>query len=347
MNFLPNPIAISIPLPFPIFGQNSLAIYWYGILIVLGAVAGAYLATFEAKRRGQDPDHVWNALLFALVFGVIGARAYHIVSDVAQGDPLGYFSKDLVTNILNVINPRTGGLGIYGAVAGGILGIWIYTRYAKLRFWQWVDISVPGLALGQAIGRWGNFFNQELYGWPTTLPWGIPIDQAHRLPQFASLPDTTRFHPTFLYESLAMLVVTGLLLYLGRRYNDRLKLGDMFLLYGMFYPFVRFFTEMERPDAWLVSGVPAAQIIAVASFVVCGVWFAYRHTGPAAQPVTTTRATRQRARRRAGTQSRARAAAAANKPVTTTEPKATETPETPETPAQEPDLSQPESEPKS
>jgi phosphatidylglycerol:prolipoprotein diacylglycerol transferase len=120
-----------------------------------------------------------------------------------------------------------------------------------------------------------------LYGYPTDLPWGIPIDAAHRLPQFASLPETTRFHPTFLYESLALLVVTGLLLLISHRYEDRLKMGDMLLLYGMFYPLVRFFTEMERPDAWRIADVPTAQIIAIASFVVCGVWFAYRHTGPA------------------------------------------------------------------
>ncbi len=297
MNFLPNPIAISIPLPFPIFGQTSLAIYWYGILIVAGAVAGAFLASYEAKRRGLDPDHVWNALLFALVFGVIGARIYHIISDLAQGDPIGYLSKDAWTNFLALINPRLGGLGIYGAVIGGIFGLWIYCRYAHLKFWQWVDLSIPGLLLGQAIGRWGNFFNQELYGYPTDLPWGIPIDAAHRLPQFASLPDTTRFHPTFLYESLALLLATGLLLLISRRFSDRLKPGDMLLLYGMFYPLIRFFTEMQRPDAWKIADVPTAQIIAVASFVVCGVWYAYRHTGPA-KPTAYQK--QQSQRRRAG-----------------------------------------------
>jgi phosphatidylglycerol---prolipoprotein diacylglyceryl transferase len=281
MNFLPNPIAISIPLPFPLFGQNSLPIYWYGILIVLGAIAGAYIGTLEAKRKGLDPDHVWNALLFALIFGVIGARLYHIVSTLSDPN-MTALAQQYLSDPISMLNPRTGGLGIYGAVAGGILGLWIYARYAHLRFWQWVDVAIPGLALGQAIGRWGNFFNQELYGFPTTLPWGIPIDQAHRLAQFASLPDTTRFHPTFLYESLAMLVVAGLLLYVARRYSDRLKMGDMLLLYGMLYPLVRFFTEMERPDAWKIADVPTAQIIAVASFVICGVWFAYRHTGPAA-----------------------------------------------------------------
>lgn len=281
MNFVPNPIAIAIPLPFPIFGQTSLPIYWYGVLIVLGAITGAFVATLEAKRRNLDPDHVWNGLLFALIFGVIGARLYHIVSTLSDPN-MTTLAQQYLSNPVSMLNPRTGGLGIYGAVAGGLLGLWIYARYAHLKYWQWVDIAMPGLALGQAIGRWGNFFNQELYGYPTDLPWGIPIDQAHRLAQFASLPDTTRFHPTFLYESLAMLIVAGLLLLISRRASNRLKMGDMLLLYGMFYPIVRFFTEMQRPDAWKIAEVPTAQIIAVAAIVICGVWFAYRHTGPAA-----------------------------------------------------------------
>lgn len=293
MNFLPNPIAFSIPLPVPLFGQTSLPIYWYGIMIVFGAVAGAFLATFEAKRKGVDPDHVWNALLFALLFGVIGARLYHVISDVAQGDPLGYLSKDPGTNIIAILNPRSGGLGIFGAIAGGVFGLWIYARLAHLKFVTLVDIAVVGLALGQAIGRWGNFFNQELYGYPTDLPWGIPIDTAHRLPQFAALPDTTRFNPTFLYESLAMFGVTAILLWVGRRYNDSMKPGDMFLIYGALYSLVRFFTEMQRPDAWLFSGIPVAQIISVTAFVVCSIWLMYRHTGPAARaPAPTTRRTR-------------------------------------------------------
>jgi phosphatidylglycerol---prolipoprotein diacylglyceryl transferase len=331
MNFLPNPIAISIPLPFPIFGQNSLPIYWYGILIVVGAIAGAYLGTLEAKRRGLDPDHVWNALLFALVFGVIGARLYHIVSTLSDPNPaMQTLAQQYLSNPITMLNPRTGGLGIYGAVAGGLLGLWIYARYAHLKFWQWVDIAIPGLALGQAIGRWGNFFNQELYGFPTTLPWGIPIDQAHRLSapgaDFTDLSkypvDTTRFHPTFLYESLAMLIAAGLLLYVARRYSSRLKMGDMLLIYGMLYPLVRFFTEMERPDAWKIADVPTAQIIAVASFVICGVWFAYRHTGPA----TSARQAQSPSRRRSRAASRqTRKAASESQPdvpaESNTEPK--------------------------
>jgi phosphatidylglycerol:prolipoprotein diacylglycerol transferase len=330
MNFLPNPIAISIPLPFPVFGQTSLPIYWYGILIVLGAIAGAFLGTVEAKRRGLDPDHVWNGLLFALVFGVIGARLYHIISTLSDPNTTT-LAQQYLSDPISMLNPRTGGLGIYGAVAGGLFGLWIYTHYAHLKFWQWVDIAIPGLALGQAIGRWGNFFNQELYGYPTTMPWGIPIDQLHRLRvpggvDFTDLTkypvETTRFHPTFLYESLAMLVAAGVLLYVSRRYSNRLRMGDMLLLYGMLYPLVRFFTEMQRPDAWKIADVPTAQIIAVAAFVICGVWFAYRHTGPA--PATRQPQTSARRRARASAQ-QYRRGRAENKPEvpseTPTEPK--------------------------
>jgi phosphatidylglycerol:prolipoprotein diacylglycerol transferase len=284
MNFTPNPVAFIIPLPVPILGQTSLPIYWYGIIIVLGAIAGAFLASVEAKRKGIDPDHVWNALLFALLFGVLGARLYHVLSDWAQGDPLGYFSRDFMTNLWNILNPRSGGLGIFGAALGGLFGVWLYTRFAKIKFWPLADVGITALPLGQAIGRWGNFFNQELYGYPTDLPWGIPIDSAHRLPQFSGLPDTARFQPTFLYESLAMFLVTGLMLYIARRWDKTLKPGDMILIYGILYSLVRFFTEMQRPDAWKFAEIPVAQIISIATFVVCAIWFLYRHTGPQGAP---------------------------------------------------------------
>lgn len=286
MNFTTDPVAFTIPLPVPILGMTALPIYWYGIIIVVAAIAGAFLASVEAKRKGIDPDHVWNGLLFVLLFGVLGARLYHVISDLAQGDPSGYLANDFGTNLINMLNPRSGGLGIFGAVVGGIFGLWLYARFAKQKFWNLVDIAMPGLALGQAIGRWGNFMNQELYGYPTDLPWGIPIDVAHRLPQFANLPDTTRFHPTFLYESLGMFVVCGLLLYIGRRWDKTLKPGDMLLLYGIMYPLVRFFTEMQRPDAWLFAGtgIPTAQIISVVTFVVCSIWYLYRHTGAQSAP---------------------------------------------------------------
>ena len=123
-----------------------------------------------------------------------------------------------LTHPLDAIAVWKGGLGIPGAVAGGMLGLYLFTRQMKLNFAEWADIVAAPLALGQAIGRWGNFVNQELYGGPTTLPWGINIDAAHRVAGFTD--PALRFHPTFLYESLGNLLICGALIYLGRRYAD-------------------------------------------------------------------------------------------------------------------------------
>jgi phosphatidylglycerol:prolipoprotein diacylglycerol transferase len=203
-------------------------------------------------------------------------------------------------NPMEILNFRQGGLGIYGAVLGGMIAIYLYARYAKLNFATLLDLGAPALALGQAIGRWGNFFNQELYGYPTDLPWGIPIDAAHRLPMFADLTqypvETTRFHPTFLYESLAMLAVAGILLFAARRWKNE-KPGDLILLWGLLYGLVRTLTEIQRPDAWTISGIATAQLIGISLIVICGVMLMYRHTGPSKAQVAAERA-RMRSRQR-------------------------------------------------
>lgn len=290
MNFFPSSVAFAIPLP----NGGSFPIYWYGILIVTGALVGAYIATKLAERKSINPDHIWNALLLALIFGVIGARLYHVVSSPA-GTNIGL--QYYIENPVEILNFRQGGLGIYGAVAGGILAIYVYTRYAKLNFLQLLDLAIPGLAFGQAIGRWGNFFNQELYGYPTGLPWGIPIDAAHRLPMFSDLTQypvaTTLFHPTFLYESLFDLGMGLVLLAIALRWTKE-KNGDMFLLWGMLYGFGRFLVEFQRPDAWTISGVATAQIIGLILVIVCGVTLAYRHTGPSKAQVAAQRAQQRR-----------------------------------------------------
>jgi phosphatidylglycerol:prolipoprotein diacylglycerol transferase len=293
VNFFPPAVAFSIPLPW----GGSFDIYWYGILIIVGAMAGAYVATIEAKRRGIDPEHVWNALLIALILGIVGARLYHVISSPTWPNTnLQYY----LDNPIQIFNTRSGGLAIYGAVAGGLLGVYLYSRYAKLSFWLTVDIGMSGLAIGQAIGRWGNFFNQELYGYPTTLPWGIPIDAVHRLPIFADLTqypvETTRFHPSFLYESLGMLGVAILLLVIARRWKSA-KPGDLLLLWGMLYGFGRFLIEFQRPDAWLISGIATAQLIGIALLVVCGVVLMYRHTGPSKAQLAAQRAQQHKQQR--------------------------------------------------
>jgi phosphatidylglycerol:prolipoprotein diacylglycerol transferase len=183
-------------------------------------------------------------------------------------------------NPLAILQVWHGGLAIYGAVAGGLLGVYIYARLNKLSFLKWVDIGTPGLILAQAIGRWGNFINQELYGYPTSLPWGITIAPSYRIPPYDDLtvyPASTRFHPTFLYESLWNLLGFLLLMYVARRYRDRLLDGDVLCLYAIWYPAGRIFVEALRPDAWLVRGIAAAQIFAAIAIVVSVVVIIYRH----------------------------------------------------------------------
>ena len=249
---------------------GPLAIAWYGIIIVGSAMIAAWLAEREAKRRGDNPEHVWNALMLCLVLGMVGARLYHIVSS------LDYYLQ----HPIEMLNTRQGGLAIYGAVAGGALGLWIYTRHNKMSFAHWADIAAPGLFVAQAIARWGNYLNQELYGFPTTMPWGILIDAAHRIPPFnnlAEFPLTTRFHPTFLYESIGNLINFCIVMYISRKYADRLKDGDLIILYGILYPLLRFFVEFLRPDAWMIGGVATAQWIAIGSVVLCGGLLLFRH----------------------------------------------------------------------
>ena len=293
MDFLPSSVAINIPLP----NGGSFPILWYGILLVSGALVAAYISSLDAKRRGINADHIWNGLLAVFITGVIGARLYHVISS-PTGTNVGL--QYYLNNPVEILNIRAGGLGIYGAIGGGVLGLYLYCRYAKVNFMQFVDMAFLGVLFGQAIGRWGNFFNQELYGYPTDLPWGISIDAAHRLPLFGDLTkypvETTRFTPTFLYESLLALGAGLFLVYASRRWSNRLKTGDMFLLWGMLYGVVRFLTEFQRPDAWLISGIPAAQIIALFLIVLCGVAYLYRHTGPS--KAATAQATARRRQRR-------------------------------------------------
>jgi phosphatidylglycerol:prolipoprotein diacylglycerol transferase len=276
--------------PF-LFQLGPLAIRWYGFLIVLGALAGAYIATIEARRKNEDPDHVWNLLIWCLIFGIIGARLYHILSSPAGASRgFNYYIIERPFTILTLFGipvpfPTAlliwqGGIGIFGALLGGVLAVLIYTRRHGLLFWRWLDIIAPGMLLAQAIGRWGNYFNQELYGPPTKLFWGIKITNVNqRIPPYDDLttyPLETTFHPVFLYESLWNLVGFGLLLWLGRKYADRLLDGDMTAFYLIWYSLGRLFIEMLRPDAWTLGTIPVAQIVSV-SLIIAGLGLIYYH----------------------------------------------------------------------
>lgn len=263
-------------IPDPVmFEIGPFAVRWYGFLIVLGAILGALVARAQAKAAGDEPDHVWNMLALCLVLGIIGARLYHVFSTPAGG-ALGWpHYREHPVDIIAFWRGGLQGFGIYGAVIGGVLGIWLYARVARLSFIRWLDYGAVGLILAQAIGRWGNFFNQELYGPPTSLPWAIYIESQYRL---EGLADYHYFHPVFLYESILSLGIFIFLFWVSRRHRERLLPGDVFLIYLVAYPLVRFWLEFLRPDAWMVSGwLATAQLVSLACMAFAGAVLFLRH----------------------------------------------------------------------
>lgn len=244
---------------------GSFSIFWYGIIITTGIIAATYIATIEAKRRGEDPNIVWDGVILVVFFGLVGARLYHVFSTPNDGSNVGwdYYRQ----NPFEILMIRNGGLGIYGGIIGGLIGILILAVRKHLKLMRWLDIVVPGLALAQSIGRWGNFVNQELYGGPTGSPWwGVTILPQHRVAtskidftDLSQYPLETRFHPTFFYESVWNFAGFLLLMWFGRRFERRLRDGDVFALYLIWYGLGRSWVELFfRPDAWTIGALPTA-----------------------------------------------------------------------------------------
>lgn len=234
----------------------------------------------DAPWRIWNPDHVWNGLIVCLLFAVIGARLYHVLTPSPSMAAFGIETPwDYFRNPMQLINIRAGGLGIYGGLAGGALGLFIYTRRQRIPTLAWADLAVVGVALGQVFGRWGNFFNQELYGRPTTLPWAITITEAHRLPGYEEF---SRFHPAFLYESLWNLLAFLVLYTLAKRYSARLLTGELTALYLIFYAVGRILLEMVRLDSRTLELFGLNLNMAIATFVsllvalLMGVWVIVR-----------------------------------------------------------------------
>ena len=260
--------AVIDPIAFTI---GPISVHWYGIIIALAVLAAGWVGTIEARRRGMDPDVGWAMLLPVLLAAVIGARIYHVIHEWA------YYSQHLV----QIPQIWTGGLGIPGAVAGGVLAIWLYTRWIGQNTARWFDVFASAMLLGQAIGRLGNFVNQELYGPPTTLPWGIPIAAEHRIGEWTNLnlfPEaTTRFHPLFAYEAILSLIGFGVIMWIGRRFATWLYDGDILLIYLMWYSAERVWLETFRTQNWIILGVPTAIWLGVITFIGAGGFLWLRH----------------------------------------------------------------------
>jgi phosphatidylglycerol:prolipoprotein diacylglycerol transferase len=237
-----NPIALQ-------FG--SLTIRWYGVLIAIALFVGTLLALRAARRENVDEDHLLNLILIAAPLAMIGARLYYVV----------FNWRDYSADPLEMLRIWHGGLAIHGALITAVIIGYIYARRYSLNFWQLADIVAPSLILGQAIGRWGNFFNQEAYGYVTKLPWAMYIDGAYR-------------HPTFLYESLWDLLVFGLLLVFRRKVSG--PKGQLFLIYLSLYSLGRFFIEGFRTDSLMLGPFRTAQVISLITIFAAGALLGWR-----------------------------------------------------------------------
>lgn len=219
---------------------------WYGVIVMIGVVVGSLIVERELRRRGENGDRIWDALIWILPAGIIGARLWYVLNATLGGN------RYYIENPVQIINIPQGGLHIFGGFLLGALALLYYLRQNKLDPWRFLDSAGPAVLIGQAIGRIANFINQELYGPPTTLPWGIPISAQHRIAPYADLGkfpvDTTRFHPTFAYEMLWNLSAAGLLLWLSRRYEKNLKPGALFAAWLILAGVGRVIIELFRPD---------------------------------------------------------------------------------------------------
>ncbi len=225
------------------FSLGSVDVYWYGILISSGVLLGLFLAMKQARRVGLNEDVPLFFLFWALPLGLIGARLWYVVFNWS------YYGQNLPA----ILAFRQGGLAIHGAVVAGVLVLIVYSRLTKVNFWTLGDILAPSLILAQAIGRWGNFFNQEAFGVETDLPWAMYIAGAYR-------------HPTFLYESIWNLLVFFFLYALGKKEHIQ---GEIMVKYFIYYSIGRFFIEGLRTDSLYMGPLRSAQVFSIL-FIIGG-----------------------------------------------------------------------------
>jgi phosphatidylglycerol:prolipoprotein diacylglycerol transferase len=238
---MPSP---SDPIAFSLFGLD---VRWYALFMLAGVVAGVFLTRELAGRIGLDPEWVIDAAPWVVLFSIVGARSYYVALRADHFAP----------HPVEAINIRLGGLSFHGALIAGTIAFAVLCRRGHQPFLRWTDAVVPGVALAQAIGRWGNWANQEAFGTPTTAPWGLWIAPDRRPTEFAGVE---RFHPTFLYESIFNLANAALLSWIALRIpgSARLRHGDVLALYLINYGAARFLIERIRTDSLYLGPLPAA-----------------------------------------------------------------------------------------
>ena len=236
-----------------LFEWGSIAVRWYGFLIASAVLIGVTLSQYLAKRRQVDPDLLADLAIWLVISAIPAARIYYVVFQWPQYQ----------NNPGDILAVWKGGIAIHGAILGGAIAALIFAKLKKVSIWQLADLVVPSLALGQAIGRWGNFFNSEAFGRPTDLPWKLYIPLANRPLDYANFE---YFHPTFLYESLWNLLVFSLLLFIffrSLKLNSPIKIGTLTLFYLIAYSIGRFFVEGLRTDSLMAGQLRTAQIVSL------------------------------------------------------------------------------------
>jgi phosphatidylglycerol---prolipoprotein diacylglyceryl transferase len=259
----PNPLLSDIFVsPGPIIFQwGFLTVRWYGLLIASAVIIGVNLSQYLAKQRDINPLLIQKLVIWLVVAAIPCARLYYVI----------FQWSDYVNHPGDILAVWKGGIAIHGAILGGLASALLFSRWHQVSFWKLVDVVAPSLILGQAIGRWGNFFNSEAFGSPTDLPWKLFIPSDRRPP---GLENVEYFHPTFLYESLWNLAVLFLLLAIFRnasKENSRIKDGTIFLIYLVTYSIGRFWIEGLRTDSLMLLGLlRIAQVVSITGVFIGG-----------------------------------------------------------------------------
>ncbi|MEA5571512.1 prolipoprotein diacylglyceryl transferase [Calothrix sp. UHCC 0171] len=268
------PLAFRFTSPGPIvFQLGPITVRWYGLLIATAVLLGVTLSQYLAKRRHVNPDLLSDLSIWLIIGAIPFARLYYVIFQWAE----------YARNPGKIIAIWEGGIAIHGAIIGGTLAALIFCKLKKVAFWQMADLVAPSLILGQAIGRWGNFFNSEAFGSPTNLPWKLYIPRDRRPPDFLNVE---YFHPTFLYESIWDLGVFALLLTLFFRSlqqnKSKLKVGTLFLIYLAAYSLGRLWIEGLRTDSLMLGPLRIAQFISLIGIGlgILGLWWLYLKNRP-------------------------------------------------------------------
>ncbi len=285
------PLAWQFASPGPILVKlGPLTIRWYGLLIASAVLIGVSLSQYLAKRRNVNPDLLGDLVIWLVIGAIPAARLYYVLFEWPE----------YAQNPGKIIAIWEGGIAIHGAILGGLLAALIFARINKTSFWQLTDLVAPSLILGQAIGRWGNFFNSEAFGRPTDLPWKLFIPLERRPPGYESFE---YFHPTFLYESLWDLMVFGILITLFFRSlqgKPPLKTGTLFLVYLIAYSLGRFWVEGLRTDSLMLGPLRMAQMVSLVGIGLglAGLAWQYIYHRPLPDVVTPVREERVEVSRR-------------------------------------------------